>query len=77
MGINAPLLVKSAESQELCVNFDTEILTQIREAECMSRIGLEIPPFATILKLQEDVLKKNYNRLLVCLGGWGWGDVFG
>lgn len=68
VGLKATLLVRSAESQELYVNFDPEILIQIDETECMSYMGLEIPPFATVLKQQKGVLTKNYNRLQVGAG---------
>ncbi|XP_060776773.1 dynein axonemal heavy chain 5-like [Neoarius graeffei] len=67
VGLQASLLVKCAESQELYVNFDPQILTQIRETHCMSQMGLEIPPFATILQQRQDVLKKNYDRLEMVL----------
>lgn len=68
MGLQASLLVKCAESRELYVNFDPQILTQIRETDCMSRMGLEIPLFAKVLKQRKDVLKKNYNKLQVGAG---------
>lgn len=68
VGLQASLLVKCAESRELYVNFDPQILTQIRETDCMSRMGLDVPPFATVLQQRQDVLKKNYNKLQVCWG---------
>lgn len=49
------------------MNFDPQILTQIRETDCILGIGLEIPPFAAILQQKKDVLKKNYNNLQVYL----------
>ncbi|KAF5899802.1 dynein heavy chain 5, axonemal, partial [Clarias magur] len=66
-GLQASLLVKCAESRELYVNFDPQILTQIRETDCMSRMGLEIPPFATVLQQRQNVLKRNYNKLQMVL----------
>lgn len=65
MGLQASLLVKCPDTKELYVNFDPQILTQIRETDCMSRMGLEIPAFAVVLRQKQDVLKKNYNKLQV------------
>ncbi|XP_053183407.1 dynein axonemal heavy chain 5 isoform X3 [Scomber japonicus] len=67
VGLQASLLVRSLETGELFVNFDPEILTQIREVNCMTRINLEIPPFAALLQQKQDTLKKNYNKLQLIL----------
>ncbi|XP_019735638.1 dynein heavy chain 5, axonemal [Hippocampus comes] len=62
-GLQASLLVRSPETGELFVNFDPEIMKQIREANCMSRNNLEVPPFAVLLQRKQNTLKKNFNNL--------------
>ncbi|XP_028835842.1 dynein heavy chain 5, axonemal isoform X2 [Denticeps clupeoides] len=63
IGLQASLLVKCPDTGKLYVNFDPQILTQIQEIECMTRMGLEIPPFAAILQRKCDMLKKTSNKL--------------
>ncbi|KAM8826831.1 dynein axonemal heavy chain 5-like [Synchiropus picturatus] len=67
LGLRASLLVRSPETGELFVNFDPEILTQIREVNFMKRINLEIPPFAALLQQKQNSLKQNFNMLQLML----------
>uniref|UniRef100_A0A3P8Q8G2 Dynein axonemal heavy chain 5 n=1 Tax=Astatotilapia calliptera TaxID=8154 RepID=A0A3P8Q8G2_ASTCA len=67
IGLQASLLVRSPETGELFVNFDPEILTQIREVNCMTKMNLAIPPFALLLLQKQDVFKKHYNRIQVSI----------
>ena len=62
-GLQATLIIRHPSNNKLYVNFDNEILTLIREAKCLSRIGIEIPESAKIVLLQEDKFKKNSNEL--------------
>ena len=64
-GLQASLLVKQAETHQLYVNFDPQILTLIRETECMTRLGLEVPQIARVLRAKQNILKENYNSLKV------------
>ncbi|KAM9386572.1 dynein axonemal heavy chain 5 [Phaethornis superciliosus] len=66
-GLQASLLVKAPETGELFVNFDPQILTLIRETDCMSHMCLEIPPFASIIQQKRDWYKKTVNNLHVML----------
>uniref|UniRef100_A0A4W3HHM2 Dynein, axonemal, heavy chain 5 n=1 Tax=Callorhinchus milii TaxID=7868 RepID=A0A4W3HHM2_CALMI len=66
-GLQASLLVKAPETGELFVNFDPQILTLIRETECMAKMGLEIPHFAKMFQQKQEMFKKNYNKLQMAL----------
>ncbi|XP_022805941.1 dynein heavy chain 5, axonemal-like [Stylophora pistillata] len=66
-GLQASLLVRHPETKELFVNFDPQILTLIRESECMMRLGLDIPFGAQTLLQKRQTIKKNYNRLQLLL----------
>lgn len=67
VGLQASLLVRSAETGELFVNFDPEILMQIREVNCMTKMNLEVPPFAAVLLQKQLTLKQDYNKLQVAI----------
>lgn len=66
-GLQASLLVRHPENKKLFVNFDPQIMTLIRETDCMVRLGLDIPFSAQTLLHKQSLLKKNNDKLLVCL----------
>ncbi len=64
-GLHASLLVRHPETNELYVNFDPQILTLIRETECMSRLGLDIPIAARALRQKQGMFKEHFSKLQV------------
>ena len=65
-GLHASLLVRHPnDKKKLFVNFDPDILTLMRETECISRMGLNIPYIAMPLKQKQSVFKKSFNKLEV------------
>jgi dynein heavy chain len=62
-GLQATLIIRHPDNNKLYVNFDSEILTLIREAKCLTRIGIDIPESAKIVLLQEDKFKMYNNEL--------------
>ncbi|KXJ25255.1 Dynein heavy chain 5, axonemal [Exaiptasia diaphana] len=66
-GLQASLLVRHPENKQLFVNFDPQIMTLIRETDCMVRLGLDIPFSAQTLLHKQNLLKKNNDKLLVRL----------
>lgn len=66
-GLQASLLIKHPETAELFVNFDPQILTMVRETECMARLGLEIPPLAITMRAKQTEYKDNYSALQMLL----------
>nr|XP_021143896.1 dynein heavy chain 5, axonemal [Columba livia] len=66
-GLQSSLLVKAPETGELFVNFDPQILTLIRETDCMTHMCLEIPPFASVIQQKRDWYKKIVNNLQMML----------
>jgi dynein heavy chain len=64
-GVHASLIVKNQETNEYLINFDPEIITLIRETECMNRLKLEIPQDAENLVMRQEIFKQHYDRLKV------------
>ena len=56
-GLNASLLVRHPETNQLFVNFDPQILELIHEAKYLSKMNLGIPEAAVLLCKQEESLK--------------------
>lgn len=48
---------------KLLVNFDKSILTVIREAKWLQRMGMAVPEAAMLLLLQEEKYKLYFNNL--------------
>jgi len=66
LGLRATLLVKN--NGKYLVNLDPLILCFLREAECLGRMGLELPPEAIELQFMRSKIRANYDSLTVsCL----------
>ncbi|ESO89757.1 hypothetical protein LOTGIDRAFT_192667 [Lottia gigantea] len=70
-GLQASLLVQvvhpESTSKELFLNFDPQILSMIRETDCMGRLGLDIPPMAIKMRAKQAEYKDHYNALQMML----------
>ena len=66
-GLHASLIVKHPETNDYMVNFDPEIMTLIRETECMKRLSLSIPSDAENLVIRQEIYKQNYDKVKVSL----------
>ena len=62
-GLQATLIIRHPDTQRLYVNFDPEILQLIREAKCLSRLGIDVPEAARVVMLQEDKFKNYFQEL--------------
>ena len=63
VGLRATLLVKN--NGKYLVNLDPLILCFLREAECLGRMGLELPPEAIELQFMRSKIRFNYDSLTV------------
>lgn len=62
-GLQATLIIRHPDNGKLYVNFDAHVLQLIREAKCLTRIGVDIPEEARMVLAQEEHFKKHYNEL--------------
>ena len=63
-GLNATLIVRHPEiPDELCVNFDPEVMQLIRETKALHRLGIDLPDSAKMILLQENKFKTNFERM--------------
>ena len=63
VGLRATLLVKN--NGKYLVNLDPLILCFLREAECLGRMGLDLPPEAIELQFMRSKIRSNYDSLTV------------
>ncbi|KAH8095110.1 dynein light chain binding protein [Aureococcus anophagefferens] len=66
-GLQATLIIRHPHSQKLFVNFDAQVLQLIREAKCLTRMGIDIPEESRMVLSQEDRFKGFYNELKYAL----------
>ncbi len=60
-GLNATLIVRHpARPDELCVNFDQQVMQLLRETKALHRLGVELPESAKMILLQEKKFKIYY-----------------
>ena len=62
-GLQATLLVRHPEDGLLYVNFDDEILQLTREAQCLERMGIDVPEVAKVVLLQKGKFKVHIDDL--------------
>ena len=63
VGLRATLLVRN--NGKYLVNLDPLILCFLREAECLGRMGLELPPEAIELQFMRSKIRTNFDLLTV------------
>ena len=77
VGANAPVLARHPNNGRLCVNLDPATWQLVREAQCMERLGLEIPAAAAELCERATGMRHIQAALLHALRRYGtaqWGN---
>lgn len=57
-GLNASLLIRHPDTDELFVNFDPQVMELIQEAKCLQALNLDIPDTVKALMVKEEEIKK-------------------
>ena len=64
-GLNASLLVRHPETEQIYVNFDPQILELIHEAKYMSKLQLTVPDVAIQMCKNEHQIKEDRVRYVL------------
>ena len=62
-GLSATLIIRHPSTRKMYVNFDRDIYKLLREAKCLSRIGVQIPDIAESVLLQENKFKRYFDEI--------------
>jgi dynein heavy chain len=62
-GLQATLIIRHPENNQLYVNFDKDVFQLIRETKFLNRMGIEISESAKMALLQEEKFKLYYDEL--------------
>ncbi|CAF1413331.1 unnamed protein product, partial [Adineta ricciae] len=62
-GMQSSVFIRHPETKEEYVNFDPQVLEMIKDAQYLSKLGLDIPEVATTLLRQEDQIRRASVRL--------------
>jgi len=66
-GLHATLMIKHPHNPRIFANFDPEILQLIREAKCLTHLGMSIPENARIVLMQDVKFKNLFGQILSTL----------
>ena len=62
-GLSATLIIRHPSTRKMYVNFDRDIYKLLREAKCLSRMGVQIPDMAESVLLQEEKFKRYFDEV--------------